>query len=242
MSLSQSDSARFGFPIARWSGSDGPVGSRVREMRAEGIRLVIARLPLEDLYAIHELESLGAKLMDVQSLYQFDYGRSGPIPSHLLRNDVTIRPYEPRHMNDLRIITAAAFSRYGHYFADPGLDASSCVDVYIDLVRRSCEEVGFSDLVLVAEVDGQTAGYLTFKIYSGPDGRYAAGGIGAVGDGFRGRDVFKMLVIRGLEWGGRQGCSWGEHEVLCSNYPVNKSFSSMGFHITAAFVTLHLWL
>ena len=242
MSLSPSDSARFGFPIARWTGCEDSVESRVREMRDEGIRLIFVRLPLEDLGAIHKFESLGAKLMDVQSVYRFDCVRTVAIPSHLVRSDVTILPYEPRHLNDLLVLTGAAFSRYGHYFADPGLDESTCVDVYIDLARRNCEEDGVSDLVLVAEVDGETAGYLTFKMHSGPNGKYAAGGIGAVGERFRGRNVFKMLTVRGLEWGVGQGCSWEEHEVLCSNYSVNKSFSSIGFYVTAAFVTLHLWL
>lgn len=242
MSLSPHDSARFGVPVARWDSMDGPVESRVQEMRDEGIQLVIARLPLEDLPRLHQLESLGAQVMDVQSLYRFSYSRSGPIRTEVLRDVVPIVPYRPRHREDVLALTEASFARYGHYFADPRLDESTCLAVYVDLARRNCEEPGVADLVLVAEIDGQTAGYLTFKKYSSPDGDYAAGGIGAVASRFRGRDVFKMLTVGGLQWGADQGLAWEEHEVLCSNYPVNRSFSSLGFGITAAFATLHLWL
>jgi hypothetical protein len=211
-------------------------------MRDDGVKLVVTRIPLEELALLHEFEAAGAEVMDVQSLYRFDYARSGPIRTNVLRDDVVVVPYRPDHRADVLELTAASFSQYGHYYADPRLDESTCLAVYVDLARRNCEEPGVSDLVLVAEIDGQTAGYLTFKKHDSPEGPYAAGGIGAVATRFRGRDVFKMLTVSGLQWGWAQGLAWEEHEVLCTNYPVNRSFASLGFGITAAFVTLHLWL
>lgn len=240
--ISALDTARFGFPIAKIDVFDNNLTSDLQALREEGCRLVMSKVSLHDLEQVHRLEALGFRLMDTQSTYHFDLSRISDGQLSVLSPDVVIAPFSAHQMASIIALGEESFQGYGHYFADAKLNRKSCLAVYSDWAARSCDNLKVADIMFVAEIDGIVAGFLSFKKFESSSGNYATGGIGAVSSNFRGRDVFKMLTVSGLQWGAAQGLMWEEHNVLSTNYPVNKSFSSLGFRITHAFSTFHLWL
>ena len=94
---------------------------------------------------------------------------------------------------------------------------------------------------MVADYHGEIAGFLSFKIHTNKTDRYAAGGLGAVTPKHRDKNIFRQIAEAGLFWGKENGLDWEEHNVLITNYPVNRSFSKIGFKVFRSFVTLHYW-
>lgn len=241
--ISPLDTVRFGFPIAKLNpASIGELEQGLNSLDGSGCRLVISKVDLEQLSLIHHMQDIGFRTMDVQSTYAFELKNLGQAQTDLLRSDVKVAPYHPSQREDIATIARESFMGYGHYAASGKFDLDTCADIYVDWALRSCEDNQMADVMLVAECDGSVAGFLGFKTGKKDGRRFAAGVLGAVSSEFRGRDIFRILTVAGLQWGQNLGLQWEEHNVLCTNYPVNRSFSGLGFRIIRSFTTMHLWL
>ena len=238
--LSVLDSKRFGINISKIDDIDVILGENFLSLlKSECIDLVITRLSAERIKDLNKLEHLGFEVKDIQSTYKFDYNRS--TIDNKLKIDVEIRDAELRDVNKLMDISKSSFNNYGHYFADSKLNRNASIEIYSDWIRRSVEESDVADKVFVAEIGEDIAGFLSFKIIRN-EKSFAKGGIGAVSSDYRNSNIFSKLVLNGLVWGKTMGLDWEEHNVLCTNYPVNGVFSKLGFRIAHSFITLHYWV
>ncbi len=238
--VSELDTKRFGFIVAKVNNFDTDPAYLISKLKREGVSLIISKVPLQQIVLINKLEDLGFRIKDSQVTYRFNL-RKQQIP--MLENEqCIIRAFDHSDISSLKQMLYESFEGYGHYFANDRLDKKACTEIYVDWGIRSCLEISVADKVFVAECDGQTAGMLSFKKMRNEEGAFAAGGIGAVSAKFRGRDVFKQLAVAGMQWGGSENLEWEEHNVLTNNYAVNSSFSSLGFKVKNAFLTLHCWL
>jgi hypothetical protein len=231
------DTERFGYNIAKINSFNGSVKNIISELKNNNYKLILSKVNANDITLINELESNGFMLKDIQLTYQFELIE--PIiftPS----NDVKIRNAELSDKEALYEIAMKSFENYGHYAADEKLDAIKCKEIYGDWIIRSYDKK-IADNILVADINGQIAGFLSHKIYA-DNFKYAAGGIGAVDLKYRSKDIFKAITISGLNWALANNCKWVEHNVLITNYPVNRSFSKLGFKISNSFITFHKWL
>jgi hypothetical protein len=239
--ISELDTKRFGFKIAKvrnWSSDPERVIKELKELDA---KLIFTQVDSHEINRINLLEDLGFRLKDTQVIYRYDI-RQLDFSEEECPSGVVIREAASDDVSELVSIGEEAFSGYGHYFADKRLDRKQCIEVYKDWTRRSCEERAVADKVFVAEVNNSIAGYLTFKIHSHGEIRYAAGGLGAVSRKFRNKNIFPTLAKKGLLWGAEIGLEWEQHNALTTNYPVNRSFSKIGFKVSGSFCTLHCWL
>ena len=93
----------------------------------------------------------------------------------------------------------------------------------------------------MACIDDKPVGYLSFKIYDDGFGkRYAAGGMGAVDLKQRGNNIFTKLLMYGLDWSFNTQLDWCEHNVIVSNFSVNRSMNKSGFKPRNPKATMHL--
>lgn len=238
--LSIMDTDRFGFKIARVNCFDRSPKELIAELKNEGVKLVISRVNCENLELINQLEYLHFKTMDFQIVYKYDLLNLS-FGGNIANPDFTIREATISDKKDLIQIAAKSFNHYGHYFRDKKLDPSKCLEIYMDWVKRSIDDKNVADVVFLAETKKKIAGFLSFKVIKG-ESLYSAGVQGAVAKEFRDQRVFRSLAQYGLLWGSNQKLEWVEHNVLLTNYPVNRSFISIGFIPYKSFITMHNWL
>ncbi|ASQ46456.1 TDP-fucosamine acetyltransferase [Legionella clemsonensis] len=239
--LSEIDKKRFGFNIAKINEWDTSPAKLIQQLRNDNIKLVISRLPTENVTLINELESLGFQLKDTQLTYRFDLSRiffdSVEIPDKLEMREIVEA--------DLPLAAKLAknsFKGYGHYANNKQLDQSKIEEIYEDWVVNSFNNPDFADKFLVIASGEDIAGFLTFKLINQNGKKYAKGGIGAVSEVYRNQGIFKLLNKGGLLWGKTLGLDWIEHNALSTNYSVGRVFTSLGFYNAASYVTLHCWL
>lgn len=231
------DTERFGFNIAKINEFDSPIVDILKSLKLNGYKLIISKVNANNLHLINELEKYGFELKDIQVTYKIETSDSLSLTQSA---NVMIRDAKLTDRNALFDIAQKSFKGYGHYAADKKLDAEKCNEIYSDWIVRSFDKQ-VADNILIAEIDGRVAGFLSHKIY-GSENKYAAGGIGAIDPVYRNRNIFQEITIAGINWARESNCKWVEHNVLITNYPVNRSFSNLGFRISNSFVTFHKWL
>ena len=239
--ISLLDSERFGFKVAKLDNYDIDPESAVKEFKNLGIKLVISRVAAKDIELVNKLEELGFRIKDSQLKYKYDLTDFMPYENNPAEN-YCIRDVKEADIPILTGFTEESFAGYGHYFADKRLDAKKCMGIYKDWVLRSCTDKNTADKVYVAEINGEAAGYLTFKIFEKDNLKYAAGGLGAVSKMYRNKSVFQAIILHGLKWGAEINLDWEEHNVLTTNYSVNRSFSKLGFRVVNSYYTFHGWI
>ena len=239
--ISVLDTKRFGFNVAKINEFNNTPEDTIDFFKSHNVKLVLSRIPVENLALINKLETLNFQIKDIQLTYKYDLNKFHP--NVIVKDEnIIIRNYKTTDIPILQTIALDSFSNYGHYANDKRLDIKKCNDIYGDWISRSCEDKDVADVVFVAEYKGEIAGFLSFKILTADKQKYAAGGIGAVSEKFRNNNIFSALVHEGLAWGKEKELNWEEHNVLANNYPVSKSFIKSGFYIVKSFVSLHCWI
>lgn len=238
--LSILDTQRFGFNIAKVNNFETTPSEIIKELKSDGVKMIITKIDCEKLITIQELESLNFRIMDFQLTYKYDL-KNYSVSDNQIKSDIIIREANLNDIDELVQIAAQSFNNYGHYFADKRLDLEKCQQIYPDWIRRSIEDKNVADVVFVAEQQNMIAGFLSFKIKQETD-LFAAGVQGAVSEKFRNQSLFRLLALHGLVWGKSQNVKWVEHNVLFVNYPVNRSFIKLGFIPGNSFITMHCWL
>jgi len=229
--LSILDTKRFGFNIAKVEDFMNCPTEILKLLKANDVKLVLSKVNLENLSLIK----------DIQVTYRYDIKNLENVVLNK-NNDLIIRDAESKDIPALKEIAKESFLNYGHYANDPKLDIKKSNDIYSDWITRSCEDKKVADKIIIAEYKGEVSGFLSFKIYTKDNSKYAAGGIGAVSKKYRNLNIFRIITLEGLQWGKEIGLDWEEHNVLINNYPVNRSFIKLGFYTYKSFVTLHHWI
>lgn len=237
------DSNRFGKKVAKINDFGVNPDMVLEDLLMSDYDLVLSKIPADNIELINLLEDFGFHVKDAQVTYKYDLNRfDEKLLGYIDDSSVLLRDHQKKDIEEIVKITEESYYGYGHYAADIKLDKKKCLEAYKDWAYRSCTEKVVADKMIVAEVDKQIAGYLSFRIFKENDKKYAAGGLGAVSQKFRGKDIFRKITIQGLKWGLEEGFDWEEHNVLINNYPVNRSFSKLGFVVFKSFYTLHCWL
>jgi len=249
------DSNHFGCEIwqlehvGSWGGRSGPeevaralISQTIREAGELGCRSMQARIPVDNLTAIHTLERAGFRTMEVYSTWVFDLLK-WEIPPR--RNPEMIRDFRPSDTDALvrlaRFSYASIPDRFhvDHHFPE---DASN--ELYAEWIRNSCSGE-MADFIAVAEHGGRVIGYATLRDFGDYDGlsdvRIARLGLGAVVPDFRSRGLVSDMVIHGLEWLNRRHGRFALISTQGNNIPAQRLFMKAGFRPAASDLTLHYW-
>lgn len=237
--ISPLDTKRFGMRIAKVNQFEDNPEFLISQLKENGVKLVISKINAANIKLLNQLENIGFRIKDSQLTYSYSLTNFNPQLESVFTDDVIVRNYQPSDETELSKILLESFDGYGHYHASDVLDKTKCADIYRDWGIRGCKDKQVADIVIVAEYENKPVGMLSFKKTVSESETYAAGGVGAVSKDLRGKNIFKMLTVKGLLWGIENNCAREEHNVLTTNFAVNSSFSSIGFKVSNAFFTLH---
>jgi len=236
--FSKLDTDRFGFRVAKISNNIENPDLIVKELKEISTKLIIARVDFKNIKLINQLEKIGFLYKDAQMTFNFDLQKGLPIHS---QNEFILTAYNSRHFTQIMEMTKSSFNNYGHYFADEKLNRNKCLAVYIDWITRCCENTEVADNIVIAEKNDLAIGYLALKTYDNKSERYVAGVIGAVAPEYRKMGVFQAINIESILLAKKLGVDRIENNVLVTNYPVMKSYTSLSYNIIRSEITMHYW-
>lgn len=228
------DSDRFGVAVGKVQlASHADLAAALDDARAEGLDLLIARTSANDLAAAHALEDAGFRLMDSILYFRRPLADPSPPAADFVRL---------ARLSDVDAVVAVAqmaFHDYpGHYRSDPRLPRELADGIYPDWARRSLtDQPTVADRVLVAEVDGEIAGFGALKF----QGEVADGTLFGVAPAWRGRGVYRELLLAALDAARVAGCTVMEYSTQLTNIPAQRTITRLGFTLDHAVFTFHRW-
>jgi hypothetical protein len=236
--ISKLDSHHFGFPVAKFSNNIENPELLVKMLKEVSTKLIIARIDFSNMKLINQLEKIGFIYKDAQVTFNYPIHKN--IPENNFKH-FSIVPFNINFLSEIVEITKTSFNNYGHYFADNNLDRKKCIQIYTDWIKRCCERKEIADEIIVAEKDNVAIGYLAIKKHFLNNDNYVAGVIGAVAPEFRKLGVFSAINIESLHLAKKMEASRIENNVLITNLPVIKTYTSLGYDIIRSEITLHYW-
>lgn len=236
--ISDIDSKRFGIKVAKINRFANDPTELLENAKAQGIDLIMSRVPTSEIALINTLEKIGFRLKDVQLTYNSNLAIIAEQPENM---EFFLRDASSSDAEQISKIAEQAFQNYGHYYADEILRHETS-SIYKEWAQNSCKNNDIADKIIVAEMEGEVIGFLTFKIQENAAGKFAIGGIGAVAPKSHKIGVFRAINIEGMKWCKSAGIGRVEHNVLATNFPVNSTYSKLGFTVIRSEVTLHCWV
>lgn len=238
--ISDLDTSRFGFKVAKVNVFDDTPLKIVKGLEKFGAKLIISRVFTSDIKLINQMEDAGFRLKDVQVTYNFNI--AGKILPLITDDSYLYRSFESKDTDSVVRIASESFKDYGHYAKNEKIDKAKTNEIYADWAHRCCTSKDFSDHIIVAEIDKKVVGFLSFKIFTEERSQYAFAALGAVDKNHRKGGVFRNINLAGLHWAQKTGIQRVETNVLVTNFPVNTTYISLGFHTIRTESTFHCWL
>jgi dTDP-4-amino-4,6-dideoxy-D-galactose acyltransferase len=245
------DCEHFGFPVHKLYGFATARGianqDRVaKALVAEGIipliasaELVMARVSLSAVPELSALESAGFRLMDVQVMWMHQRAKGHPAAMDAAIRAATI--------DDTRAMSAIARETMReaptHFHLDSRLAADRVDALYEGWAANSVAGTA-ADYVLVAELDGEIAGFTTAKLANTEgtsSARYGIIPLVAVAAGFRGRGVGRRLVSAALAWLDHRGAAASCIGTQANNFRGAALYAALGLRPVSAAVSMHRW-
>jgi dTDP-4-amino-4,6-dideoxy-D-galactose acyltransferase len=195
--------------------------------RANGVTVLYYLASARDPEAAHAAEAAGYRLMDVRVELM-----------RLATEEPSVaRVHEAADVGVLRAIAGASHGAT-RFYADPRFPDERCDSFYETWLVRSCE--GWADAVLVAEAEGEAAGFVTCHA----DRSAARGSIGliAVHESARGRGIGAELVRGAVDWCARRGLREVAVVTQGRNVAAQRTFESCGFRVESVGLWFHKWL
>jgi dTDP-4-amino-4,6-dideoxy-D-galactose acyltransferase len=225
------DTEFFGFRIAR---VDGETLTPERVVQIDSwclqnqIRCLYFLAGADDPQTARLAEGAGWRLVDVRLTFEI----TQPQPQAA----VSTRPVRPDDLPRLIKIARTAYRDTRFYF-DSNFPPHLCDALYETWLVRSCE--GDADAVLVLDVEGVPAGYLTCHL----DRPAGAGRIGLVGvaAAAQGRGIGQALVRAGLAWFAGQAASRVTVVTQGRNVAAQRLYQRTGFLSAATQLWYHKW-
>ena len=212
---------------------EAELARRLHEAAAADFAHLIFRVPAEDVAATWAAEAAGLRLVDVgiDSTFSFERSRAPavvfPAPS--------IRPARPDDLPRLQDLAATAFvfSRFG---ADPFFSTQQVEAFHRQWITNLCN--GLAQAVLVAEVDGAPAGFISAALHE-DEGRIP---LIATEAATRRRGLGRALVDTALRWFMANGARLVHVKTQATNYPALALYHRAGFAVSKSELTFSIAL
>ncbi len=238
VSLSVVDEERFGVRTAKAFPITKEKLPQVLEFCEEHkVVFLMARCFAEDLSTVHALEGEGFRLMDTLCYWRLDL--TAPSFSFPLNPLIKIRPVQINEAEKIKALARRAFHGYlSHYHTDQRLDPALCDEVYADWAYRSCLSHEVAQQVLVAEWEGQVAGFATVRLNNVEEGE---GLLSGVDPDLRNTGIHKALLVARAEWCKNQGTAKMIQSTQITNLIALKNWQALGFEPQSHHYTFHKW-
>jgi dTDP-4-amino-4,6-dideoxy-D-galactose acyltransferase len=226
------DSSFFGCRIGQVRGarfSPGDIERILEWCGAERIDCLYLLAASDDAQAVAVAEKHGFHFVDIRMTFDRTLG---PISAELSRN---VRLAQP---SDLKALTQTASSSFrdSRFYYDPGFEKLRCDDLYATWIEKSCN--GYADIVLVAETNGQPAGWLACHLGPGESGSI---GLMAVDVAYQGRGLGQQLVTSALHTFRERGMRAATVVTQGRNIRSQRLYQKCGFVIRSVELWYHRW-
>ncbi|MFT5080695.1 MAG: dTDP-4-amino-4,6-dideoxy-D-galactose acyltransferase, partial [Planctomycetota bacterium] len=133
--------------------------------------------------------------------------------------------------------TAGDAYEFSRYYFDGKFPRDLCHKFYRDWIQKSVTG-GFDDVVFVAEVEGQVAGYISCRRASSNLGQI---GLVGISKGYRGQGLGAKLLHRALQWFEEEDLPRVEVVTQGRNLPAQKLYRGAGFALERSERWYHKW-
>lgn len=250
------DTRHFGYNIWRldhigvWGENDVRVtaaNALVEAMTAKlsdlGGECIQARVPMDNLTAIHSLETHGYRIVESLTTWHLDLRRIS-LPS--LKQPERIRTFEP---DDTEALVELARNVYtpipDRFHMDPYLSDRASDELYAEWMRNSCSG-DMADYIAIGHDNGSVVGYATSLYYGDHGGRcnLRVGQLmlGAVDPAYRNQGINADMMTKTLAWMRGEGADVCLVGTQVNNIPVQISWQKVGFRPGTVALTLHHWI
>lgn len=226
------DSEFFGARIA--SLAPGPLTesglTRVVEWcRAQRVECLYALSNSEDPASVRLLEDAGGRVVDVRMSFERVLREAPAGPA------APARACREADIPALRELASRSHTQ-SRFWADEHFARERCAELYATWIEKSCR--GWADHVLVADLEGRPAGYLSCHLRANGRGEI---GIVAVAPFAQGRGLGGLLLDSALAWFGERGCERVSVVTQGRNALAQRLYQSRGFLTANVQVWHHLW-
>jgi GNAT superfamily N-acetyltransferase len=237
ISLSPLDHERFGVITAKAALDAQDRAPEVAGWcRAQGVQLLIARVPTGAVTLMQQLEQQGAFLTDTLLYYS---RKQTPQAAVDLPDGYQWRLANATDAGVVAALAALTFAGYaGHYHADARLDQASADQVYADWAANSCSNPAVANAVLLIEHAGQPVAFATLKQR---DSALFEGVLFGVHPQHQGRRLYQALMQQAQHWGQQHGYQAMTVSTQVVNLAVQKVWCRLGFEPSSSYYTLHQW-
>jgi ribosomal protein S18 acetylase RimI-like enzyme len=157
------------------------------------------------------------------------------LPAGQIDPSPAIRPHRAADVPLLK-----AYARINHtdsrFYYDAGFPRERCAALYETWIERSCQD--FADVVLVADVDGKAAGYITCKRQTDGTGQI---GLLGVGSDYQGRGFGSQLIRAALNWFAENGMEQVQVVTQSRNVAAQRAYQRQGFVSRQVELWYHYW-
>jgi ribosomal protein S18 acetylase RimI-like enzyme len=195
----------------------------------EGYAHLTLKIPANDHPAVWAAEQAGFRLVDVGLDSSFVVG-STPLPEPPA---LPIRPARADDVHDLAELSADAFL-LSRFWADPFFSPEQAREFHREWLRNLCG--GLADQVLVCEIDGTVAGFISCAVKGG-QGRIP---LIATKAGYRRRGLGRSLVSAALHWFASAGAETVYVKTQAQNYPALALYHRAGFTVAQSELTFRV--
>lgn len=230
------DSTFFGCGIGRVTGklSTPEQAERVnRWARSEAVSCVYFLADCNDQRSVQVAEQCGMSLVDVRLVFDRELAGATTVP---LGKDTTVRAHRDADVTHLSDLSKGAF-RQSRFFCDGHFSEERCEALYETWITKSCS--GWADAVLVAEVRGEVAGYVTCHLTNEIEGRI---GLIGVGRKYQGLGVGVSLVTSASNWFLARGRRRAMVPTQARNTAAQRLYQRCGFVTRTAGLWYHWWI
>jgi dTDP-4-amino-4,6-dideoxy-D-galactose acyltransferase len=223
------DSAFFGRRIARVTANrltDEQANQALAWCAAERIDCLYFLAESDDADTVRAVEARGFALVDVRLTLE----RRGAIPA--LADG--IRLSSAQDVEALKMM-ARTNHRDTRFYYDGHFSVEEADHLYETWIERSCN--GYADAVLVAERDGQPAGYITCDLREG----YGQIGLLGVGEAWQGQGIGRTLINGALRWFAEHDLERVEVVTQGRNVRAQRVYQRAGFVSAQMQLWYHRW-
>jgi dTDP-4-amino-4,6-dideoxy-D-galactose acyltransferase len=229
-SLLEWDTAFFGRRIGRVNGGrldEAQADAALAWCAAQNIDCVYFLADSDDAGTVRAVEARGFILVDARITLERT-GTAPAMPGH-------VRLSQAGDVAALKAM-AASHHRKSRFYYDAHFSQAECEAMYATWIERSCDG-SYADAVLVAERDGQPAGYATCEIQAG------GGEIGllGVGEAWQRQGIGTALVNGALAWFDERGIATVEVVTQARNISAQRLYQRCGFVTKRVQFSYHRW-
>lgn len=239
--LSRIDDLRFRVRTAKAKiNSPEQLAAALAACRAESVRLVIFRVPVDAHSTVIASECAGARLMDTLCYFERPCSmQAGQVCRVPVESDLSFRFAAPEDAGLVETLAYNAFEGYtGHYHNDVRLSSADVGEVYPSWAKACCEKSSIEEPVVIVSRQEAAVGFAALRRTAPTELDVALLGI-VRSD--RGRGTASLLLAYLVESCAAFEANRLTYSTQLSNVSMQRLLARAGFLPTGSVYTFHYW-